>query len=330
MSTRVVYASNRALVPAALQPALAGPLELVHPPVRHADLASVCRHADPQLVLLDLSDAAEALEALDGLMTGAPRPVLVVLPEGADKSLAVKALFLGALEVCELPPKASAETTKALVRQADLLAKVAVVRRRKARRRPSGEQPAVRAPFPLVAIAASLGGPPAVAKVLKGLPKRFKAPVVICQHITEGFADDLARWLAFDTGHAVDEVAGTVELQPGRVYVAGSAGHLTVKGGELRIDTGAPVSGFRPSCDVLLRSAALAFGPSAIGVVLTGMGRDGAKGLKEIRTRGGHTIAQDEKTSIVFGMPGEAVALGAAEKVLPLDLIAQQLLRWVG
>jgi len=263
-------------------------------------------------------------------MTSAPRPVLVLLPAGADKSLAVKALFLGALEVCELTAKASAEQTKALARQASILAKVAVVRRRKSRRRPSGELPAVRAPFPLVAIAASLGGPPAVAKVLKGLPKRFKAPVVICQHITEGFADDLARWLAFDTGHAVTEVEGTVPLQPGKVYVAGSLGHLTVRASlELWVDTGAPVGGFRPSCDVLLKSAAHAFGPMAIGVVLTGMGRDGAKGLKEIRTRGGHTIAQDERTSIVYGMPGEAVALGAAEKVLPLDLIAPQLLRWV-
>ena len=330
MNPKVVYAGPRAIAPPALQPALVSDLELLHPPLRPNQLVAVCKRLEPDLVLLDVSDPT-ALDALEALMGSQPCPVLLLLPEGTDRATAMRGLFLGALEIRELPARANAELTRALVKQVALLSKIAVVTHRKPRRRASGSKiQAVAAPFPLVAIASSLGGPPALAKVLKALPKRFKAPIVICQHITEGFADDLARWLSFDTGHKVVEVEGSVALEPGVVYLAGSTGHLVVSSpSKLAIDEGPPVGGFRPSCDVLLKSAAQVFGASAIGVVLTGMGRDGAKGLKDIRARGGHTIAQDEASSVVFGMPGEAVALGAAEKVLALDLIAAQLLRWV-
>jgi two-component system chemotaxis response regulator CheB len=99
--------------------------------------------------------------------------------------------------------------------------------------------------------------------------------------------------------------------------------------GSLKLDPGPPIQGFRPSCDALLFSVAEAFGPRAIGVILTGMGRDGARGLKEIRSRGGRTIAQDEPSCVVFGMPGEAVSLGAAEEVLPLEEIAPAVIRLV-
>jgi two-component system, chemotaxis family, protein-glutamate methylesterase/glutaminase len=153
---------------------------------------------------------------------------------------------------------------------------------------------------------------------------------VICQHITAGFSDDLSRWLRAETGHDVVEAAQAMPLVPGRVFVAGSNAHLIARSDyQLEVDPSAPVGGFRPSCDVLLRSAAASFKDRAIGVVLTGMGRDGARGLKEIRSRGGHTIAQDEGSSVVFGMPGEAIALGAAEKILPLDQIGLQLERWL-
>jgi len=329
MNPKVVYAGPRAIAPLALQPALVNGLELIHPPMRPAQLVNVCRRLEPDLVMLDVSDPL-ALDALEALMASNPCPVLLLLPEGTDRSSAMRGLFLGALEIRELPARPNGELTRALVEQVALLSKIAVVTRRKPRRRTSSKMNAVAAPFPLVVIAASLGGPPALAKLLKALPKRFKAPIVICQHISEGFADGLARWLSFDTGHKVVEVEGAVPLESGGVYIAGSTGHLVVSTqSKLEIDPSPAVGGFRPSCDVLLKSAAQVFHGQAIGVVLTGMGRDGAKGLKEIRARGGHTIAQDEKTSVVFGMPGEAVALGAAEKVLPLDLIAPQLLRWV-
>lgn len=167
--------------------------------------------------------------------------------------------------------------------------------------------------------------------MLSGLPRTFPAAICICQHITPGFADDLARWLSAETGHQVVEASEGERLEPGKVYVAPSDVHFTVSPtGTARLEQGAPVGGFLPSCDVLLKSVGASLGPRAIGVVLTGMGRDGARGLKEIRARGGHTVAQDEATSVVWGMPKEAIALNAAEVVLPLERVAAQLVEWVG
>jgi two-component system, chemotaxis family, protein-glutamate methylesterase/glutaminase len=210
------------------------------------------------------------------------------------------------------------------------LSKVKVVKHVRGRKRKPKEPERRVTGGQVVALAASLGGPKALARLIGALPRDFRAPTVLCQHITPGFADDLARYLAVETRHDVVEAQGGMELKAGRFYVAPSEAHLLVQAdGSLTLDTGPAVGGFRPSCDVLLKSAAHAFGDRAIGVVLTGMGRDGAKGLKEIRSRGGHTIAQDQASCVVFGMPGEAIALGAAEKVLPLDQIAGQLIKWV-
>src|SRR5439155_17874471 len=133
-----------------------------------------------------------------------------------------------------------------------------------------------------------------------------------------------------ETRHDVVEADDRMELKTPRVYVAPSDTHLLVEpDGTLNLDPSPAVGGFRPSCDVLLKSAATSYGDRAIGVILTGMGRDGARGIKEIRSRGGHTIAQDQASCVVFGMPGEAIALGGAEHVLPLDQIAGQLVKWV-
>ncbi|MFZ5445757.1 MAG: CheB methylesterase domain-containing protein, partial [Myxococcota bacterium] len=190
--------------------------------------------------------------------------------------------------------------------------------------------PVVRPAFFVVAVASSLGGPRALAELLRDLPDDFPAPVVLCQHITPGFSDDLARWLEAETGHRVHEATDGQRLVKSECFLAPSHLHMLVQpSGVLRLDDGAPVGGFKPSCDLLLKSVAQSFSSRAVGVVLTGMGRDGAQGLKAIREAGGHTIAQDEATSVVFGMPGAAVALGAAERVLPLDEIGDQLVRWV-
>jgi two-component system chemotaxis response regulator CheB len=231
----------------------------------------------------------------------------------------------------QLPARLDAAAVQALRKQLVLLAKVSVVKHpRGRRRRTSTRLPAIRPAYPVVAVAASLGGPRALAELLAGLPRGFGAPIVVCQHITPGFAEDLAKWLAAETGLRVHEGTDGQPLVKGEVFIAPAHVHLHVtQGGTLRLDDGPPVGGFKPACDVLLKSVAQAFGPRAIGVVLTGMGRDGAKGLKDIRTRGGHTIAQDEESCVVFGMPKEAIAAGGVEKVLPLAQIAPQLVRWV-
>ena len=299
------------------------------PPVDFAAMPdAVTRHA-PQVVVLSLDGARDdAIAAIEAVMAERPVPILVIASREGTRQEAIRALAAGALEIADL--KDGPAPYEGLHRQVVFLSKVKVVKHLKGRQRAKKADGAPRQRHPIVAIAASLGGPQALARLLSALPRPFACPVVLCQHITAGFADDLARYLKVETRHQVTQAVEGEALSAGRVYVAPSGAHLIVSAqSTVQLDFGAAVGGFKPSCDVLLKSAAAAFGERAIGVVLTGMGNDGARGLKEIRARGGHTIAQDQQSSVVFGMPGEAIALGAAEKVLPLSAIAAQLAQWV-
>ncbi|HTP24709.1 MAG TPA: CheB methylesterase domain-containing protein [Anaeromyxobacteraceae bacterium] len=181
----------------------------------------------------------------------------------------------------------------------------------------------------LVVIGASLGGPRALASILRALPPDFGAAIAVVQHIADGFADGLARWLATETRLRVDTAAEGDPLLPGRVLVAPSGRHLAVCRGAVHLCDEPPVEAFRPSATRLFASAASSYGPRACGVILTGMGRDGAEGLRELRDAGALTLAQDESTSIVFGMPKAAIELGAVDRVLPLEEIPRALLEQV-
>ncbi|MEW6432455.1 MAG: chemotaxis protein CheB [Myxococcota bacterium] len=303
------------------------------PAVRPQQLLETVRKLEPDLVLVELAGPpADVQKAIEQVMAEAPVPVLLVVHSAAQRQTAFSMLGVGALDVMQLPQRLDAAALSALRKQIVLLAQVTVVKHpRGRRRRTSTRLPALRPAYPVVAVAASLGGPRALAELLAAVPQGFGAPIVVCQHITPGFSDDLARWLAAETGLRVHEGADGQPLVKGEVFIAPAHLHMHVTpGGALKLDDGPAVGGFKPACDVLLRSVGQAFGPRAIGVVLTGMGRDGAKGLKEIRARGGHTVAQDEASCVVFGMPKEAIAAGGVEKVLPLAQIAPQLVRWVG
>lgn len=286
----------------------------------------------PNVIVLDLTAGEAAYQAIEAVMAERPTPILVLHQPGTDP---FRALAMGALDMSDLPAHPSEAFWNELSRKLVLLAQVRVVQhvrgKRNRRRRPqengrSESEP----PFPLVAIAASLGGPKALAQLLSMLPGGLVAPICICQHISEGFTYGLAQWLAAESGHPVVEARDNELLEPGNIYVAPSRFHFCVdKPGRVRLDAGSPIQGFRPSCDALLESVARSFGRRAIGVILTGMGRDGAAGLKAIRDRGGRTIAQDEATCVVYGMPREAVQIGAAQEVLPLEKIPSTLVRWV-
>jgi two-component system, chemotaxis family, protein-glutamate methylesterase/glutaminase len=232
--------------------------------------------------------------------------------------------------VVDRPTEPGPEFWQTVGRKLMLLAEVRVTRHVQASK-PDQERPAEGdAPFPLVAIAASLGGPKALSVLLRRMPRDFPAPICICQHISDGFTVGLAQWLGSESALRVVEASDGEEMRPGTVYIARSGGHLKVRPrGVLSLESSPPVRGFRPSCDVLLTSAAETFGPRTLGVVLTGMGRDGARGLKEIRERGGRTIAQNKDSCVVYGMPKEAVRLGAAQEVLPLEEIGPTLVQWV-
>jgi two-component system chemotaxis response regulator CheB len=202
---------------------------------------------------------------------------------------------------------------------------VKVIRHPRGLREPKQPAPRAAEKPELIVVGASLGGPRALSTILRQLPKSFPVPIAIVQHIADGFTQGLASWLDQESALEVVEAADGAPLRPGRVVLAPSGKHLVVSRGQVHLSDAPPVDTFKPSVTPLFVSAASHYGRRACGVLLTGMGRDGAEGLKVLRDKGGTTIVQDEATSVVFGMPRAAIDLGAAERVLGLEEIARVL-----
>ena len=183
--------------------------------------------------------------------------------------------------------------------------------------------------YEVVAIASSTGGPQALLKILQGLPREFQTPILIVQHIAEGFTQGLADWLTREGGRPVRLAVAGDRPPPGVVLLAPDGRHLLLNSdGHIALADDAPRE-IRPSADRMLRSLAITLGDRAVAVILTGMGRDGADGMRAMRLAGAYTIAQDEASSIIFGMPRAAILLGVVDEVLPLDRIAARLVRLV-
>jgi two-component system chemotaxis response regulator CheB len=302
--------------------------------------------ARPDVILLDVQPAAAPeMERLRALRPDRPLPaVLFTALEGGEQEAVASALGVLPAHVLTKPPTNLAEATAALrpdletalrkAHHADLL-----------RARPgapleeaSFSSSRARAPAPtgselpgarVIAIGASTGGTEAIARVLAKLPAEVPG-VVIVQHMPAGFTRPFAQRLNDLGALEVREAADGDEVRPGRALVAPGGCQMTVAraggGYVVRVAPGPKVNGHCPSVDVLMRSAARHAGPWAVGVLLTGMGGDGAEGMKAIRAAGGGTVAQDEATSVVYGMPREAVRRGGTESVAPLDDIARHIL----
>jgi len=178
----------------------------------------------------------------------------------------------------------------------------------------------------VVAIGASTGGPPVIEKILAELPKDFPQPILIVQHMAEGFIRGFAEWLSQTSSLPVHVPAHGSMTRPGHVYIAPDGAQMRMDAtGRIFCTGDSPENGLRPSVSYLFRSIAKVFGKNSVGVLLTGMGKDGAVELKLMKEKGAVTIAQNEETSVVYGMPGEAVRLEAAKYVLPADKIAMVL-----
>lgn len=191
---------------------------------------------------------------------------------------------------------------------------------------PAPQQP----PSRILAIGASTGGPQALSTILAALPAKFPVPILCTQHISQGFLGGLVRWLDADCAVTVKIAQAGERAQSGHVYFAPEAAHLTIdRSGILRCIKGDLRDGHCPSVTVLFESVAQSFGRRATGVLLTGMGRDGAAGLLEMARQGATTIAQDESSCVVFGMPKEAIALNAAKLILPLNQIAATVMQQI-
>jgi two-component system chemotaxis response regulator CheB len=182
----------------------------------------------------------------------------------------------------------------------------------------------------LLAIGASTGGPSAILEVLAGLPKSFPIAIIVVLHVDPAFAVSFTDWLSTRSGRTVRIAEEGAIPQAGQVMFAPPHKHLTLVAGRARLVDSAPRHHCRPSIDVLFESLAADRGASTLAVLLTGMGRDGALGMLAIRRAGGHTIAQDEQTSIVYGMPREAALIGAADRVLALPEIGFAITSHVG
>jgi two-component system chemotaxis response regulator CheB len=314
----------------------------------------------PDLITLDVRmPVMDGVETTRQIMAYHPTPILILTTSlsSYDVDITFQMLGAGALDVMEKPPlgdPAAVERSRlALLRKLRLLARVKVVthlrgRRGKARseheelrkpvpavtprpqvlttaRGPASHLPLLTSQFPVVAIGASTGGPRVIRQILAALPVDFPAAVLVVQHIAQGFSAGMAEWLAESVALPVSLAAEGSALQPGQVLVAPDRYDLLVRGdGTLHL-SGLPLLLQRPAIDIAMQSLAAFYGPAAIGVLLTGMGRDGARGLQAIRRAGGYTIAQDAASCTIYGMPRAAMELGAAEDVLPPSQIADAL-----
>ena len=299
----------------------------------------LCQTLRPDVVTMDMMlPVMTGLGATEYIMAHCPTPILIVSSSTNRGEIfkTYEALAAGAVDVLEKPTgdEPAGVWERRLIGTVKLVSRVRTVTHVRARLGPLGQarigrqvRPATQQGSPgtyrVIAIGASTGGPSAVLEILRALPPHFALPLLLVLHINEPFAAAFAEWLDGQTGlrvsYAVD--GQLLSSAAGRVVMAPPDVHLVARNGHLRLTRDPERHSCRPSIDALFESLAADCGASVAACLLTGMGRDGAAGLLEIRRAGGLTIAQDELTSVVYGMPREAVLVGAAQRVLPLGEI---------
>jgi two-component system chemotaxis response regulator CheB len=302
-----------------------------------------CASLRPDVVTIDMMlPVMTGLAATEYIMAYCPTPILIVSASTNRGELfkTYDALAAGAVDVLEKPrgDESDGEWEQRFCAAVKLISRIKVITHPRARldalgrRSSSAPAPAIvpaSRPLEIVALGASTGGPGALVQVLRDLPDAFPLPLVIVLHMDEVFGGMFAEWLDGQTKH---RVAYARDGEPvasfrGRVAMAPAGRHLVVAGRTFRLTTEPPRHSCRPSIDALFESVARDYKSAAVAGLLTGMGRDGAQGLLDIRRAGGLTIAQDEATSVVYGMPREAAILGAAELTLPLEGIGRAITR---
>ncbi|MBM3777025.1 MAG: chemotaxis-specific protein-glutamate methyltransferase CheB [Acidimicrobiia bacterium] len=298
----------------------------------------------PDVVTMDIvMPGGNGLEATEQIMAHRPTPILIVssATNRGEQFSTCHALAAGAVDVLDKPDaqRAGADWERRFLLSVKLVSRVRVITHPRGMWTALPERPAAAVPLPgtgpvprvcrAVAIGASTGGPAALVKVLAALPKPFALPVMIVLHIGDPFAMAFTEWLAGQTGQRVGFArhGQRVSDRAGEVLMAPPGAHLVVRDGRSVLTYAPERHSCRPSVDALFESVAREYGAGGAACLLTGMGRDGASGMLEVRRAGGVTIAQDEATSVVFGMPREAIRIGAAEQVLPIDRIGAAIAR---
>ena len=319
----------------------AGDFQVVGAAADGEEAVALAQTTNPDVVLMDVRmPRMNGFEATLRIMEANPVRVVVVSAgwDPEDAEMTFRAMEAGALAALPKPPGPGHPDAERMIREllqtVRLMSEVPVVRRftrqRKQRAAPApaslNEVETVSDGIEIVAIGASTGGPPVLRILLSNLPQGFSVPVLIVQHITDGFLAGLAEWLDQSCDFPVHIAKHREPLEPGHVYLAPDRLHMGVtRAGHVALDDGPPENNVRPSISHLFRSVAEGFGKQAVGVLLTGMGKDGGRELKLIKDTGGMTIVQDEDSSVIHSMPGEAIRLGSEMFVLPPERIAARL-----
>lgn len=323
---RLLIADDSETMRAAIQGLLAEypDIDVVGQATNGEEAVAMASALGPDVITMDVQmPRLSGLEAIARIMAESPTRILVVgtVSERQAVDLSFRAIAAGALEMIAKPQpgvERPREWGKRLAEAVRLMAEVPVVSRgRRARPVPS-TAPSAAGRVDAIGLVASTGGPPALAQILSALPRGLPVPLLIAQHIAPGFAAGLVRWFSEVTALEVLQAQDGQECLSGRVYLAPDGRHLELEPGG-RLATPPGTSGHCPSGDRLLTSMARSLGPRCAGVVLTGMGEDGAQGLLEIHRAGGVTLAQSEASCVVFGMPQAAARLGAVSRLLPVE-----------
>jgi two-component system chemotaxis response regulator CheB len=292
------------------------------------------KRLQPAVITMDIEmPGMNGLSAVEQIMAEAPTPILMLTgePRHQTREAIGRALELGALALQVKPALDSDPANWRLAREVKLLASVAVIRHVRGRHRPQSWSPPSLGsvtPVHLIAIGSSTGGPQVIHRLLAELPKDFPAPIAIVQHINPSFAESLAQWLDAASPLTVRLAKEGDRFLPGEVLIAPPEQHLTVnQRGRVSLKGGGPRDGHIPSASALLESAGLFYGPGTVGVVLTGMGSDGAEGLATVKRQGGRTLAQSKESCVVFGMPAAAIALGCVDHVISAEELSNTLMR---
>jgi two-component system, chemotaxis family, protein-glutamate methylesterase/glutaminase len=307
------------------------------------DALGMLDRVSPDVIAMDIRlPGMDGLEATRRIMSKNPVPIVVVassVESGKWNTIPMEALRAGALTVLEKPSGTSnaeyRELAERLCTQLAIMSQVKLVRRNGhgAPNAATGRGPrswrGAPSKFQMLGIVCSTGGPGALVQLLGALGPAFPLPILLVQHMTASFVKGFAAWLEDVCPFPVAIVNDGSIAVPGVVHMAPADRHLRLDAGRLRLDAGNPISFQRPSGTALLQSMAQNLGAEALGVLLTGMGDDGASGLLDIRRSGGYTIAEDESTAAVYGMPAAAVLLGAVCESLPLPAIAPRVLELV-
>lgn len=302
---------------------------------------SIIAKSKPNVISMDIHlPGMNGIEATQKIMEESPTPIVVISASIDSKDLdsSMEALKAGALNVLEKPSGLNESHARQIAKQLYLMSQVKVIKKRRlltdktfrqAQAHQSVEQLPSKCAYRMLGIASSTGGPQALVKLLGELGANFPLPILLVQHMTDSFLDGFVDWLNDCCPQKVVRASHGQTPKSNHVYVAPPEAHMLYKFGAIYLQKSEPVCSQLPSADLLLQSMATSIGRAGIGIVLTGMGEDGADGLKAMRDTGAWTLAESSETAVVYGMPRAAVERGAAIDQLPLGKIASKVLQLV-